>query len=61
MVRDIPLGQYKITAKTKAGKQLKIRLRNKGNYQDSYTAIFEAGFTGITNYKIVVQVTDPTE
>jgi hypothetical protein len=60
-IRDIPLGQYKITAKTKTGKQLKIRLRNKGNYQDAYTAIFEAGFTGITNYKIVVQVTDPTE
>lgn len=60
-VRDIPLGQYKITAKTKAGKPLKIRLRNKGQYQDAYTALFEAGLTGVTYYKIVVQVTDPSE
>lgn len=60
-IRDIPLGQYKITAKNKNGKALTIRLRNKGDYQDSYTAVFEAGLTGVTQYKIVVQVTDPDE
>lgn len=60
-IRDIPLGRYKISAKNKNGKALKIRLRNKGDYQDSYTAVFEAGLTGVTQYKIVVQVTDPDE
>lgn len=60
-IQDIALGQYKITVKTKSGKALKIRLRNKGSYQDSYTAVFEAGLTGVTHYKIVVQVTDPDE
>lgn len=60
-IRDIPIGQYKITATTKAGKALKIRLRNKGTYLDSYTTVFEAGFTGVTNYKVVVQVADPEE
>lgn len=57
-VRDVPLGQYKITAAKKDGTTLKIRLRNKGNYADSYTAVFEAGFTGLTHYKIAVQVSE---
>jgi hypothetical protein len=61
-IRDIPLGQYKITAFTKTnGRKLQIRLRNKGVYQDACTAVFEAGFTGVTTYKIVVQVKDAAE
>lgn len=60
-IRDIPLGKYTISARKADGKKLKIRLRNKGAYQDSYTAVFEAGLTGVTYYKIVVQVTDPEE
>lgn len=61
-IRDIPLGAYRVTAKNKAtGKPLLIRLRNKGAYQPSLTATFEAGLTGITQYKLVVQVADPEE
>ncbi|HVF96390.1 MAG TPA: carboxypeptidase-like regulatory domain-containing protein [Flavisolibacter sp.] len=60
-IQDIPLGQYEIRANNKSGKKLLIRLRNKGDYKEDFTAFFEAGLTGVTQYKIVVQVKDPEE
>jgi hypothetical protein len=56
-IRDIPIGKYSITAKLKAtGKTLQVRLRNKGSYSTTITGIFASGFTGLTNYQIVIQV-----
>jgi hypothetical protein len=56
-IRDVPLGKYNITARNKTtGKPLQVRLRNKGEYATAVTGIFLPGFTGITNYQIVVQV-----
>jgi hypothetical protein len=61
-VRDIPIGKYNITAKNKkSGKPLLVRLRNKGTFAQQLTSTFTSGFTGITNYKIVIQVQDKDE
>ncbi len=58
-IRDISIGKYSITARLKTtGKTLQVRLRNKGSYENSVTAVFAPGFTGITNYQIVIQVQD---
>lgn len=56
-INDIPIGQYTIKARNKATNQpLLIRIRNTGSYADSVTGIFKAGYTGSTQYQIVVQV-----
>ena len=56
-IRDVPIGKYIITGRNKnTGKPLLIRLRNTGEYVNALTATFSSGFTGVTNYKIVVQV-----
>ena len=54
---DVPIGKYIITRRNKnTGKTLQILLRNTGEYVNALTATFSSGFTGVTNYKIVVQV-----
>ena len=61
-IRDIPIGKYNITAKNKNnGKPLLVRLRNKGLFAQQLTSTFTACFTGVTNYKIVIQVQDKDE
>jgi len=61
-IRDVPIGKYTITAvNKKTGKPLLIRLRNNGDFTNKLTAIFTSGFTGVTSYKIVVQVKDMDE
>lgn len=56
-IKDIPLGKYTITARKKSsGHLLKIRIRNTGTYYDSVTGILKPGYTGSTNYQIVLQV-----
>jgi hypothetical protein len=56
-IRDIPIGKYIITAtNTTTGKRLQVRQRNKGDYGNSFSAIFESGFTGAYHYQVVVQV-----
>ena len=58
-IRDIPIGKYTIGARNrKTGKPLQVRLRNKGSYGNQLNAIFTSGFTGITNYKIAIQVAE---
>ncbi|RYZ28312.1 MAG: carboxypeptidase regulatory-like domain-containing protein [Chitinophagaceae bacterium] len=61
-ISDVPIGKYFITAKNKkTGSPLQVRLRNKGAFADKLTATFTSGFTGVTSYKIVVQVQDKDE
>lgn len=56
-IADVPLGQYKITARNVLTDQpLEIRLRNNGNYAPALTSIFKSGFTGVSTYQIVLQV-----
>ncbi|HYE56819.1 MAG TPA: carboxypeptidase-like regulatory domain-containing protein [Chitinophagaceae bacterium] len=56
-IRDVPVGMYSITARnTITGVPLQIRLRNTGAYASSVIGTFNSGFTGTSNYQIVVQV-----
>ena len=56
-IRDVAIGKYTITARnTTTNKPMQIRLRNTGVYGSSVTTLFKSGFTGLTNYQIVVQV-----
>lgn len=61
-IRDVPIGKYTITAvNKKTGNPLQIRLRNSGEFTNKLTATFTSGFTGVTSYKIVVQVKEKDE
>jgi hypothetical protein len=56
-IRDIPIGKYIITAINVAtGKRLQVRQRNKGDYDNSFSAVFESGFTGACHYQVVVEI-----
>lgn len=56
-IRDVPIGKYIITAINRAtGKRLQVRQRNKGDYDNSFSAVFESGFTGAYHYQVVVEI-----
>ncbi|WP_290790788.1 carboxypeptidase-like regulatory domain-containing protein [Flavihumibacter sp. UBA7668] len=56
-INDIPIGKYTIKARNKINSEaLQLRIRNTGSYSDSVTGIFKAGYTGSTQYQIIVQV-----
>lgn len=56
-IPDIPIAKYRITARNKTSNTaLQIRLRNSGNYANSVEGIFKSGYTGSTQYQLVLQV-----
>ena len=56
-IPDIPIAKYRVTARNKTSNTaLLIRLRNSGNYANSVEGIFKSGYTGSTQYQLVLQV-----
>lgn len=56
-IPNIPIAKYRVTARNKTtNKALQIRLRNTGSYADSVEGIFKSGYTGSTQYQLVLQV-----
>ena len=56
-IKDIPIAKYRVSAKIKnTNEAVQIRLRNTGNYGTSVEGVFKSGFTGSTQYQLVVEV-----
>lgn len=56
-IPDVPVAKYQVTARNKTSNTaLLIRLRNTGNYAGSVEGIFKSGYTGSTQYQLVLQV-----